>query len=121
MYYAAAAGLIAAPIVLLLIEVAISRVRIAETFGGALFAVAFFAITSVAVAFGTAVMASYIAKSLLLVAVFYLVSFDGVDEKIAAVSICTSSLVYLTVQTVHVAGRGRRLQRRIARAGKSIP
>jgi hypothetical protein len=121
MYYAVAAGLVVAPIALLSVEAVFSRVRVVETFGGALFAVTFFAITSIAVAFGTAVIATYIVKSLLLVGVLYLVSFDGVDEKILAISICTSSLAYLTVQTVHVAGRGRRLQRRIARAGKSIP
>jgi hypothetical protein len=120
LYHASFAGLVVAPAALLLFELAVDRVRLGETLGGAVFAVAFFASTSVAVAFGRGVMASYIVKSVVIVAIASVVSFDGIDKTVAAVSIAVSAISYLTVQTTYIVRRRGRLQRRIARGQKSV-
>lgn len=116
MCYAMFAGLVVAPIALLLIQFAFGNVYFAETAGGAAFAVGFFAVTSFAVAMQRAVMLSYIVKSLLVVGVVSVASFDGVNNDAAAISIAVSALTYLMVQTTYVVRRKGRVQRAVSRS-----
>lgn len=120
--YAAIAGLFVTPLVLLVVEIAIDHVRFAETFGGALFAVAFFCSTSITVAFyqdrvslAQAVLTSYVIKSAVVFLAATAVSFDRFDRSVVASSIAFTSFAYLIVQTVYIAGRKGRVQRRINR------
>jgi hypothetical protein len=118
----ATAAAVSTLLVLLVVELGAHHVRIAESVGGAAFAVAFFGSTSLAVAFNPpnalmmrAVLISYVAKTMLIVATLWFVSFDGIDRTVAAVSIVASSLAYLFAQTVSIARRKGRMQRRVAR------
>jgi hypothetical protein len=122
MFAAAVAGLVVAPAGLLCVEMAVDHVRVAETFGGALFAVLFFASTSVTVAFRQndpslmrAVLTSYAIKSVVIFIAASFLSFDNLDRDVAGASIAVSAFSYLIVQTVYVARRKGRIQRRIDR------
>jgi len=119
---AAVAGLLVAPVLLLCVEMAVDHVRFAETLGGALFAVLFFASTSVTVAFRQndptlmrAVLASYVLKSVVIFIAASFLSFDSLDRNVAGASIAVSAFSYLIVQTVYIARRKGRIQRRVNR------
>ena len=122
MFYASTAGLLVAPIVLLLIEVVVHHVRVGETIGGAAFAVVFFASTSITVALHQnkpsltrAVLTSYAIKTVVILSAVLFISYDSFDRDVAGASIAVSAFSYLIVQTVFIARRKGRLQRRIDR------
>jgi hypothetical protein len=122
MFAASIAGLVVAPIGLLLIEIAMHHVSVAETFGGALFAVLFFASTSITVALHQnepslmrAVLTSYVIKTVVIFLAASFLSFDSLDRDVAGMSIAVSAFSYLIVQTLYVARRKGRIQRRIDR------
>lgn len=120
MLYAAIAGLVVAPLVLLVFEVLRHHVAVGETFAGALFAVLFFASTSITVALHQnrpslvrAVLTSYAIKSMVIFVALLFVSFDRWDRSVLGLSTAVSAFSYLIVQTVYIARRKGRMQRRI--------
>jgi hypothetical protein len=122
MLYAVIAGLLVAPLVVLAVEVGLGHVAIGETFGGASFAVLFFASTSITVALHQnrpslmrAVLSSYAIKSIVIFVGMLFISLDRWDRDVAGASIAVSAFSYLIVQTAYVARRKGRMQRRIAR------
>lgn len=121
MLLATAAGLFVSPLLLLLVEWGIGRVRFGETFLGALLAVCFFGCTSLVVALfpvnrslTRAVVVSYVLKVAIVGLGLWFISATNFDREIAAASVMTASICYLGTQTTYVIRRKGRIRRRAA-------
>lgn len=115
--FASIAGLVAAPAVLVLVQVAIGRdISWDETLIGGAVGTVFMAFTAIIAAIyqdgdglTAAVMTSYILKTTTLVALGFTIDPTGIDTQILAAAIGLSALSYIVTQSVLIARQQRSL------------